>query len=58
MSADGPEGATPTVAAGDEKSNSLWNVLPTFDPSVDDPKEYVDKVKFLHGVCPFGTKEC
>ena len=56
MSTNGPEGATPAVAAGDEKSNSLWNVLPTFDPSVDDPKEYVDKVKFLHGVCPSRDK--
>ena len=29
-------GATP---ASDEEGNSLWNVLPSFDPAVDDPKE-------------------
>ena len=48
------EGAAAAAAttSGEEKNNSLWNVLPSFDPSVDDPKEYVDKVKFLHAVCP------
>ncbi|CAL1145947.1 unnamed protein product [Cladocopium goreaui] len=36
----------------DEKGNSLWNILPSFDPQQDDPREYRDKVLFLHGICP------
>ena len=45
-----------TASGSDEKGNSLWNVLPTFDPASDDPKEYVDKVKFLSAVCPTKDK--
>ena len=40
------------VRTDDEKGNSLWNILPSFDPQVDDPREYKDKVLFLHGICP------
>eukprot|EP00435_Cladocopium_sp_Y103_P036498 s2051_g9.t1 len=35
-----------------EKEGSLWNILPGFDPQQDDPREYRDKVQFLHGICP------
>eukprot|EP00435_Cladocopium_sp_Y103_P029400 s1627_g7.t1 len=42
----------PVASSNDEKGNSLWNILPSFDPASDDPKEYVDKVKFLHAICP------
>ena len=47
------EGAAST---SDDKSQSLWNVLPSFDPAVDDPKEYADKVRFLHAICPAKDK--
>lgn len=40
----------------DEKGNNLWNILPSFDPSTDNAKEYADKVKFLHGICPKGQR--
>ena len=38
--------------SSDEPRSSLWGLLPSFDPSEDDAKEYADKVKFLWGVCP------
>ena len=38
--------------SSDEPKSSLWGLLPSFDPSEDDAKEYADKVKFLWGVCP------
>ena len=44
--ADGSGGQT------EERSSTIWSILPTFDPSTDDPKEYVDKVRFLHSICP------
>ena len=59
MGTNGPEGAPPLVTAplasttaGDDKGSSLWSILPSFDPASDDPKEYVDKVRFIHGICP------
>ena len=36
----------------EEKGSNLWSLLPTFDPSVDNAKEYADKVRFLWGICP------
>ena len=45
-------GAAAASSQNDEKGNSLWNILPSFDPQVDDPREYKDKVLFLHGICP------
>ena len=48
-------GAAMTTAAssssGDDRTN-LWSILPSFDPEKDDPREYRDKVTFLHGICP------
>lgn len=52
MASEGSRGA----GNGDEKGNTLWNLLPSFDPSVDDAKEYADKVTFLHGICPKGQR--
>lgn len=47
------EGVQAAAASSDEKgSNHIWSILPSFDPSSDDPREYVDKVKFLHAICP------
>lgn len=41
----------------DEKlSNNFWSLLPSFDPSVDDIREYTQKVKFIHGVLPESQK--
>jgi len=39
-----------TAAAG------LWSQLPSFDPSVDDIREFTQKVRFLHGVFPAKDK--
>ena len=46
------EGTRGGGSGGDEKGNNLWNLLPSFDPTCDDPKEYADKCNFLHGICP------
>lgn len=34
------------------RTSNLWSLLPSFDPAVDDPREYSQKVRFLHGICP------
>lgn len=39
-----------------EKSHQIWSILPTFDPTSDDPKEYGDKVRFIAGICPVKDK--
>ena len=44
--------ATTAPPVTEEKGNHFWGLLPSFDPSSDDPREYVEKVKFLHGICP------
>ena len=46
-----------TPAAGEASTSAtdkgtLWSILPSFDPQQDDPREYGDKVRFLHGICP------
>ena len=41
-----------TTVSSEEKGNHFWALLPSFDPSQDDPREYTEKVRFLHGVCP------
>ena len=38
--------------SSDDKASSLWTVLPSFDPSEDNVREYVAKVRLLHGICP------
>ena len=45
--------AQPTT---DDRGNSIWTLLPSFDPGSDDPREYRDKVLFLHGICPSKDK--
>eukprot|EP00434_Breviolum_minutum_P008876 symbB.v1.2.007827.t1/scaffold463.1/size291460/8 len=47
-----------TTAAGstDEKGNNIWTLLPSFDPSEDDIREYTDKVRFLEAICPTKDK--
>ena len=47
------EGTAAASGAGsDEKSNTIWVILPSFDPQSDDPKEYGDKVRFIEKICP------
>ena len=48
---DGGGGST-AAGASEDRSSGFWNLLPGFDPSSDDPREYRDKVQFLHKVCP------
>ena len=43
-------------SAGDEKSSGLWSQLPSFDPSTDDVREFIQKARFLHGVFPSKEK--
>ena len=45
-------GGTSATSSGDDKQNSMWHLLPTFDPAIDDAREYAQKVRFLHGVLP------
>ena len=44
--------ATEGAGSGDDRQSGIWSVLPSFDPAVDDIKEYVAKVKFIDGICP------
>lgn len=37
---------------GDGKSQRIWSLLPSFDPSTDSAREYIEKVKFIDGICP------
>ena len=52
------DGGGPSNGGGTEdRSNAIWNrLLPSFDPMVDDPQEYKDKVTFLHQICPAKDK--
>ena len=52
MSAANGGEATQGTAATDEKYSGIWGLLPSFDPTTDDPREYKDKVTFLHQICP------
>ena len=38
------------------KRGKIWNLLPSFDPSIDDAREYAEKVRFIHAVCPAKDK--
>ena len=38
-------------SAGDDKPNGLWNQLPSFGPSTDDVREFIQKARFH----PFST---
>ena len=37
---------------GEGKSQNIWSLLPSFDPSSDSAREYIEKVKFIDGICP------
>ena len=50
--------AAAPATSTDERSNSIWAILPSFDPACDDPREYVDKVKFLHSIVQLVTNQC
>ena len=52
----GDEPAGSAAAGGEDRAGSFWSLLPSFDPSVDNPKEYVEKVRFLGQVCPSRDK--
>lgn len=43
-------------AATKDRTSSISSILPSFDPAPDDPREYVDKVKFIHSICPAKDK--
>ena len=47
-----PEGEATSSASDEKAGQGLWSLLPSFDPSVDNAKDYSDKVKFLWGICP------
>ena len=44
----------PTAAddPGEGKGQHIWSLLPRFDPSTGSAREYIEKVKFIDGVCP------
>ena len=52
MSAANGGEATQGTATTEEKYSGIWGLLPSFDPTTDDPREYKDKVTFLHQICP------
>ena len=37
---------------GEGKGQHIWSLLPSFDPSTDNAREYIEKVKFIDGICP------
>ena len=49
-----PEGESSN--GGEDRVSTIWNLLPSFDPTSDDPREYRDKVRFLHSICPSKDK--
>ena len=43
---------TTQSASSEADGGKIWNLLPSFDPAVDDAREYVEKVRFIASVCP------
>ena len=43
---------TTESASSEADGGKIWNLLPSFDPAVDDAREYVEKVRFIASVCP------
>ena len=41
-----------TESSGEEKSSGIWSMLPSFDPAVDNARDYIAKVRFIDGICP------
>ena len=56
MSATGNGGGQGSAGGSEDRSNTIWNLLPSFAPMTDDPREYKDKVLFLHQICPLKDK--
>ena len=44
------------ATGSEERVSSIWSMLPSFDPGTDEPREYVEKVRFLQQVCPARDK--
>jgi hypothetical protein len=40
------------ASSSEEKGSTIWSLLPSFDPAVDNVREYVEKVRFIEAVCP------
>ena len=40
-----------TAEVSEDKGSHIWTLLPTFDPAVDNVKEYIEKVKFIDNIC-------
>ena len=38
--------------SSDDKTQGIWSLLPSFDPGTDNIREYIEKVKFIDGICP------
>ena len=51
MPTENGEGAS-AAANGEDRKSGIWSLLPSFDPASDDPRQYQDKVNFLHRICP------
>ena len=49
---EGQGASQASQGATEERGSNLWSLLPSFDPSSDNAKEYADKVRFLWGICP------
>ena len=48
-----PKESASTDGNGDSQQGSnFWNLLPSFDPSEDDIREFSQKARFIHGVMP------
>ena len=43
---------TSTAEVSEDKGSHIWTLLPSFDPAVDNVKEYIEKVKFIDSICP------
>lgn len=41
-----------TAEISEDKGSHIWTLLPTFDPAVDNVREYIEKVKFIDTICP------
>ena len=39
-------------SGSDDKGQGIWSLLPSFDPALDNVREYIEKVKFLEAICP------
>ncbi|CAL1136285.1 unnamed protein product [Cladocopium goreaui] len=48
----GTEKCNKFIRAQGDKGSHIWALLPTFDPAVDNVREYIEKVKFIDTICP------